>query len=51
MEWLDRGLAVRDVHRGFLTTDPKWDGFRDDAGFTVLLEHCDFVSVPPKVEN
>jgi TolB-like protein/Tfp pilus assembly protein PilF len=42
LEWLERGLEKRDVHLTFLPVDPKWDGFRGDAGFVGLLARCDF---------
>src|SRR3984893_6630931 len=33
LEWLERALAVRDVHLAFLPVDPKWDAFRCDPRF------------------
>ncbi len=42
LEWLDRALAVRDVHLAFLPVDPKWDAFRGDPRFQALLMRCGF---------
>jgi tetratricopeptide (TPR) repeat protein len=42
LEWLERGLEKRDVHLTFLPVDPKWDGFRREAGFVALLARCPF---------
>jgi DNA-binding winged helix-turn-helix (wHTH) protein/tetratricopeptide (TPR) repeat protein len=42
LEWLDRALAVRDVHLVFLPVDPKWDAFRGDPRFQALLKRCGF---------
>ncbi len=42
LDWLKRGLENRDVHLTFLSVDPKWDGFRGDAGFVELLARCQF---------
>ena len=42
LEWLDRALAVRDVHLAFLPVDPKWDAFRGDPRFQALLKRCGF---------
>ena len=39
-EWIDRAYAARDVHLTFLTTDPKWDDFREDPRFRRLLGCC-----------
>ena len=41
--WLERALAVRDVHLMYLTTDPKWDPYRSDPRFVALLARCGFV--------
>jgi TolB-like protein/Flp pilus assembly protein TadD len=40
--WLDRGVAVRDVHLMFLTVDAKWDPYRSDPRFGALLARCGF---------
>ena len=40
--WLDRAYAARDVHLMFLTVDPKWDDYRQDARFIALLSRCGF---------
>jgi DNA-binding winged helix-turn-helix (wHTH) protein/tetratricopeptide (TPR) repeat protein len=42
LEWLERALAVRDVHLAFLPVDPKWDAFRGDPRFQALLKQCGF---------
>ena len=42
LEWLERALAVRDVHLAFLPVDPKWDAFRADIRFAALLKRCGF---------
>jgi DNA-binding winged helix-turn-helix (wHTH) protein/Tfp pilus assembly protein PilF len=42
LEWLERSLAVRDVHLLFLPVDPKWDTFRSDPRFVALLKRCGF---------
>ncbi len=42
LEWLERALAVRDVHLAFLPVDPKWDTFRGDPRFQALLKRCGF---------
>lgn len=36
-EWLEKGLAVRDVHLIYVLVDPKWDRFRQDGRFQDLL--------------
>lgn len=38
--WLDRALAIHDVHLALLPADPKWDPFRSDPRFTALLKRC-----------
>jgi tetratricopeptide (TPR) repeat protein len=40
---LDRAYKTRDVHLVFLTVDPKWDPFRADPRFDVLLARCAFI--------
>jgi TolB-like protein/tetratricopeptide (TPR) repeat protein len=40
---LDRAYTTRDVHLVFLTVDPKWDPFRTDPRFDVLLGRCGFI--------
>ena len=42
--WLERALAVRDVHMVFLTVDPKWDPYRNDPRFKALLARCRFTA-------
>jgi len=42
--WLERALAVRDVHMIFLTVDPKWDPYRNDPRFKALLARCRFTA-------
>ena len=42
LEWLERALAIRDVHLAFLPVDPKWDAFRHDPRFQALLKRCGF---------
>ncbi len=41
-EYLDKAYETRDVHLVFLTVDPKWDPFRTDPRFDVLLGRCGF---------
>jgi tetratricopeptide (TPR) repeat protein len=41
--WLERAYAVRDVHLIYLPVDAKWDPYRDDPRFRVLLERCNFL--------
>ena len=41
--WLERALAVHDVHLIFLTVDPKWDPLREDPRFKSILDRCDFM--------
>ena len=36
--WLDRALAIHDVHLALLPADPKWDPFRADPRFIALLK-------------
>jgi TolB-like protein/DNA-binding winged helix-turn-helix (wHTH) protein len=43
-EWLERALAVKDVHLVFLTVDPKWDRYRDDPRFKAVLARCGFTA-------
>lgn len=38
--WLDRALAIHDVHLSLLPADPKWDAFKADSRFTALLQQC-----------
>ena len=45
-DWLDRALAVRDVHLIYLTVDIKWDGYRSDPRFAALLARCGFGGRP-----
>ena len=42
-EWLERALALRDVHLIYLPWDPKWDRFRQDERFCDLLKRCGFI--------
>jgi hypothetical protein len=46
-EWLERALAVKDVHLAFLTVDPKWDRYRDDPRFKAVLARCEFTAGAP----
>ena len=39
---LERAYASRDVHLLFLPVDPKWDRFRAQPRFEVLLQQCGF---------
>jgi hypothetical protein len=39
-EWLDKALAVRDVHFMYVLVDPKWDPFRQDTRFHELLQRA-----------
>ena len=39
---LERAYASRDVHLLFLPVDPKWDRFRAQPRFEVLLHQCGF---------
>ena len=41
-ESLERAYLERDVHLIFVTVDPKWDDYRQDARFTSLLSRCGF---------
>jgi hypothetical protein len=43
-EWLERALAVRDVHLIYLPLDPKWDRFRQDQRFADFVDRCGFGS-------
>jgi TolB-like protein/DNA-binding winged helix-turn-helix (wHTH) protein/tetratricopeptide (TPR) repeat protein len=43
-EWLEKALAVRDVHLVFLPVDPKWDAFRSDPRFQDILRRCAFTA-------
>jgi TolB-like protein/DNA-binding winged helix-turn-helix (wHTH) protein/tetratricopeptide (TPR) repeat protein len=43
-QWLERGLAERDIHLGFLPVDPKWDAWRKQPWFVSLLERCQFAT-------
>jgi TolB-like protein/DNA-binding winged helix-turn-helix (wHTH) protein/tetratricopeptide (TPR) repeat protein len=45
--WLERALAVHDVHMVFLTVDPKWDPYRNDPRFKALLARCRFTAGAP----
>ncbi len=40
--WLEAAYAARDVHLIYLTVDPNWDPYRDDARFQTLLAKCGF---------
>ncbi len=40
LEWLERSVAVRDVHLVSLPVDPKWDALRADKRFGKLLRRC-----------
>ena len=44
-EWLERALAVHDVHLMFLTVDPMWDPLRHDPRFKSILDRCDFMRI------
>jgi TolB-like protein/Tfp pilus assembly protein PilF len=39
-EWLNKALAVRDVHLIYLPIDPKWDSLRRDERFQDILRRC-----------
>jgi TolB-like protein/tetratricopeptide (TPR) repeat protein len=39
---LEHAYASRDVHLVFLPVDPKWDRFRAQPSFEVLLQQCGF---------
>jgi TolB-like protein/Flp pilus assembly protein TadD len=39
---LERAYSSRDVHLVFLPVDPKWDRFRAQPRFEVLLQQCGF---------
>ncbi len=41
-EWLERAYAAHDVQLIFLPVDPRWDPYRADPRFKVLLERCGF---------
>jgi hypothetical protein len=41
-EWLQRAFDAHDVHLAFLTIDPKWDPWRNEARFTDLIRECGF---------
>lgn len=43
-EWLEKALAVRDVHLVYLPMDPKWDPYRDDERFRTVIRRCGFRS-------
>jgi DNA-binding winged helix-turn-helix (wHTH) protein/tetratricopeptide (TPR) repeat protein len=43
-EWLDKAVAVRDVHLIFLPVDSKWDAYRGDSRFNSVLARCGFPS-------
>ena len=45
-EWLEKARVARDVHVVFLTVEPKWDRFREQAAFQELLERCGLASTP-----
>jgi TolB-like protein len=36
LDWLEKCLAVRDVHVVFLPVDPKWDGLRAERRFEAI---------------
>ena len=42
INWLERAYTARDVHMVFLPVDPKWDDWRDDSRFSMLLDRCGF---------
>jgi len=42
LDWLERALAVRDVHLIFLTADPKWDVVRGHPRFEAILDRSGF---------
>lgn len=42
LDWLERALAVRDVHLFFLPVDPRWDALRDDPRFQAVIEQSRF---------
>jgi hypothetical protein len=39
---LEHAYASRDVHLVFLAVDPKWERFRAQPRFEVLLQQCGF---------
>jgi TolB-like protein/Flp pilus assembly protein TadD len=41
-EWLNRAFDVHDAHLIYLPVDPKWDPYRSDPRFEVLLMRCGF---------
>ena len=44
LQWLEKGLEVRDVRLVFLLADPRWDGIRHQARFQDL---CRRLNLPP----
>jgi TolB-like protein/DNA-binding winged helix-turn-helix (wHTH) protein/Flp pilus assembly protein TadD len=40
--WLERAYDARDVHLIYVTVDPKWDSYRADPRFEVLIVRCGF---------
>jgi len=41
--WLQRAYDAPDVHLVLLVIDPKWDAFRTEPQFKVLLRQCGFI--------
>lgn len=41
-DWLQRAFDARDVHLMLLPIDPKWDPYRADTRFAVIIERCGF---------
>ena len=37
LDWLEKGLKIRDVHMVFLSADPKWDNLREDLRFKSII--------------
>jgi TolB-like protein/DNA-binding winged helix-turn-helix (wHTH) protein/tetratricopeptide (TPR) repeat protein len=46
--WLDKAFADRDVHLMYLTVDAKWDPYRGDPRFQLLLARCGFTGAAPR---
>jgi hypothetical protein len=37
LDWLEKGLKIRDVHMVFLSADPKWDNLREEPRFKSIM--------------
>lgn len=42
--WLEKAYATHDVHLIYLPVDPKWDPYRTDPRFVLLVNRCGFVA-------